>query len=495
VTRVLTSVVAAVALTIVPAPLRAADSWVEVTSPNFRVVSNNGERSARQTAWQFEQIRAGIVRGWPWAQAPLDRPMLILGVKDENTMKAFAPAYFEPGKSIRYSSISASAWDRHYILMRADYLVDGGEGVNPYRTAYWTYCDLMLSSAFRYRLPIWFTRGMAAVLSNTNVSEKEIQFGRAVPDYIYEFKSGGRFSLEQMFAVTRDSPEFLREIERRRFDAQAWALMHYMLFGEANAEGREARLNALSSSLMSGLPSKEAVEKAYGPLPNLDTVYRAYLDRGLYRYATMKTEINISAKDFAARPVEPASVAAIRAGYLVASSRPVEARAAIAQARQLAPAMPATYDVEGLLLEREQNLDGARTAFEKAVELKSENFLSYVRLAYILQRTPGPETLATRRALLERSITLNNDFAQSQQALGNVLLQMGLFTEALTPARRAVELDPAQVFGHTTLATVLARAGKKDEGLAEARLAMTLARTEAERRSVQSTIDMIERMR
>jgi Flp pilus assembly protein TadD len=103
--------------------------------------------------------------------------------------------------------------------------------------------------------------------------------------------------------------------------------------------------------------------------------------------------------------------------------------------------------------------------------------------------------LATRRALLERSITLNNDFAQSQQALGNVLLQMGLFTEALTPARRAVELDPAQVFGHTTLATVLARAGKKDEGLAEARLAMTLARTEAERRSVQSTIDMIERMR
>jgi Flp pilus assembly protein TadD len=129
------------------------------------------------------------------------------------------------------------------------------------------------------------------------------------------------------------------------------------------------------------------------------------------------------------------------------------------------------------------------------VELKSENFLSYVRLAYILQRTPGPETLATRRALLERSITLNNDFAQSQQALGNVLLQMGLFTEALTPARRAVELDPAQVFGHTTLATVLARAGKKDEGLAEARLAMTLARTEAERRSVQSTIDMIERMR
>jgi len=65
---------AAIALTVAPAHLCAADNWVEVTSPNFRVVSNNGERSARQVAWQFEQIRAGITRGWPWAQAPLDRP-------------------------------------------------------------------------------------------------------------------------------------------------------------------------------------------------------------------------------------------------------------------------------------------------------------------------------------------------------------------------------------------------------------------------------------
>jgi tetratricopeptide (TPR) repeat protein len=486
---------AAIALACSATTLGEADNWVEVTSPNFRVVSNNGERSARQTAWQFEQIRAGITRGWPWAQAPMDRPMLIIGVKDENSMKVFAPAYFEPGRSVRFASISASDWDRHYILMRNDFVIDGGEGVNPYRTAYWTYCDLLLSSAFRFRLPIWFTRGMAAVLSNTNVSEKEIQFGRAVPSYIAEFRSGGRFSLEQMFAMTQQAPEFQREVDRQRFDAQSWALMHFLLMGDPSAEARETRINALASALMSGTPSAEAVQQVYGPLPALDSAYRLYVDRGLYRYATMKTEVRIAAKEFAVRPVDPPAVAAIRAGYLLASRRPEDARAAIAESRQAAPAQPATYEVEGLLLERESKLDEARAAYEKAVELKSENFMTLFRLANMLQRTPGPEVQAQRRSLLERSVALNNNFASSQQALGNVLLQLGLFNEALVPARRAVELDPAQVFGRATLASALARAGKKDEALAEARLALTLARTDAERRSVQSVIDMIERMK
>jgi tetratricopeptide (TPR) repeat protein len=495
VTRPLTIVLAAVALTIASPPLRAADNWVEVMSPNFRVVSNNGERSARQTAWQFEQIRAGITRGWPWAQAPLDRPMLILAVKDENTMKAFAPAYFEPGKSIRYASISASGEDRHYILMRADLLVDGGEGVNPYRTAYWTYCDLLLSSAFRYRLPIWFSRGMAAVLSNTNVSEKEVQFGRAMPSYIEEFQSGGRFSLEQLFSVTRESPEFLREVDRQRFDAQAWALVHFLLLGDPNTDVRENRINALAAALMRGTASGEAVEKVYGPLATLDSAYRTYVQRGLFRYATMKTEVNIAAKAFAVRPIDPAAVAAIRGGYHVASSRPVEARAAIALARQTAPDLASSYEVEALLLERERKFDEAQAAYEKAVSLKSDNFMTYVGLSNLLQRTRGLETREARRALLERSIALNRDFAPSQLALSSVLMQMGLFHQALPPALRAVELDPGRVNGRTTLASALARTGKIEEALAEARTAMSLARTDAERRSVQITIDSIERLK
>jgi Flp pilus assembly protein TadD len=352
----------------------------------------------------------------------------------------------------------------------------------------------MLSSAFRSRLPIWFTRGIAAVLSNTNVTNKEVQFGRAMPSYVVELQSGGRFSLEQLFAMNRQSPEFQRRVDRQRFDSQAWALMHYLLFGDPDTEGRERRLNALSSALTAAVPSAEAVESVYGSLATLDAAYRRYVDRNMFRYAVLKTEIQISAKGFAVRPVEAGQLAAIRAGYLAASARPVDARSAIAQARQLSPNSPASYEVEGLLLERETRADEARVAYEKAVELKSENFLPYLRLANML-RAQGPEATAARRALIEQSVALNDNFVQGQQALGGVLLQAGLFTEALAPARRAVELDPTQVSGHTTLANALARTGKKDEALAETKIAMSLARSDAERRSVQLVIDLIGKIK
>jgi hypothetical protein len=437
-------------------PTGAADNWIEVTSPNFRVISNNGERSAREVAWQFEEVRAAIAQGWPWAQAPLDRPLLIIGLKDENTMKAFAPGYYEKGQTVRYSSITTSDWDRHYIGLRADLLVDGGEGVNPYQNAYWTYCNLMLSSSFHSKLPMWFTRGLAEVLSNTNVTDKEVQVGRAMPSNIQEFKSGGRFALEQLLTMTRQSPEMQRSVDLNRFDAESWALLHYMLFGEASAQGRESKINALASALASGVPSVDAVTRVYGPLQDLDTAYRGYVDRGLFRFVTMKMDIKISPKDFSAAPALPARVAEVRAGYLNASNRPVEARAAIDQARQLAPDSPGSYEAEGLMLERvTKDLAGAEKAYAKAIELKSENFLPYVRLAY-MQRAPGPDTAEKRRALFEKAVALNPNYPQAQQGLSSALVQLGQLKAALGPAQRAVELNPGDANARTALQQLLA---------------------------------------
>lgn len=486
--------IAAALLVLAAQPMGAADNWVEVTSPNFHVVSNNGERSARDVAWQFEEVRAAISQAWPWARAPLDRPLVIIGMKDEGTMKSFAPGYFEKGRDVRYASISMADWDRHYIALRADLTVDGPEGESPYQHAYWTYCNLMLSTSFHSKLPMWFTRGLSEVLSNTSVTEKEVQIGRAMPSNIQEFKRGARYPLEQLLTLARDAPEMRQSVDLARFDAESWAVVHFLLFGDADPIARQDKINALAAALSSGTPSIDAVTKIYGPLAALDAAYRGYIDHGVYRFMSLKTDIKISPKDFAAAPAGPARAAELRAGFLVASKRTAEARAAVDQARALAPASPVSYEIEGLMLEHAGDIPGADTAYQHAIDRQSANFLPYARLALRL-REPGPDAAAKRRALLEKSVALNDSFPQTQQGLGAVLTQLGEFDAALVPSRRSVELNPGDVYGHVTLGNVFARLGKKDEAAKEAEAATSLARSAQERQAVESLLQAINRIK
>jgi hypothetical protein len=65
------------------------------------VVSNAGDGRARNVAWQFEQIRAAIQIGWPWARVQLDRPVIVVAAKDENSM----PLWFRNGLAELLSSL------------------------------------------------------------------------------------------------------------------------------------------------------------------------------------------------------------------------------------------------------------------------------------------------------------------------------------------------------------------------------------------------------
>ena len=72
-------------------PASAADTWSEMQSSHFRAWSNGGDGATRSLLWQLEQIRSAMTALWPWMKTDLAKPMLVLGVKDEPTMKLLAP--------------------------------------------------------------------------------------------------------------------------------------------------------------------------------------------------------------------------------------------------------------------------------------------------------------------------------------------------------------------------------------------------------------------
>ena len=82
----------------------AADEWIEVKSAHFTVVSNASERSTRKLVWQLEQVRSATAALWSWAKAELNKPLGVIVLKDENSMRALAPQYWEERRSVRPAS-------------------------------------------------------------------------------------------------------------------------------------------------------------------------------------------------------------------------------------------------------------------------------------------------------------------------------------------------------------------------------------------------------
>ena len=72
--------------------VHAADQWVEVKSAHFLVTSNAGQGSAKTLAWQLEQIRSAIAALWSWARVDLNKPLMVLAVKDEASMRGLVPS-------------------------------------------------------------------------------------------------------------------------------------------------------------------------------------------------------------------------------------------------------------------------------------------------------------------------------------------------------------------------------------------------------------------
>jgi len=484
----------AVALLVLAASLSslsaADDPWVEVKSPNFTVVSNAGEGRARNVAWQFEQIRAAIQIGWPWARVQLDRPVIVVAAKDENSMKLLIPGFWEKSsRDSRPTSVFGTGAGAHYITLRSDVRADDTVGINPYVSSYWSYSALTLNEAFEKPLPLWFRNGLAELLSNSIVRDTEIQFGRAIPWNVASLQQDGRLRLSELVTLDSKSPYYTNGSTRPRFDAQSWGVMHYMMFG---AGDQGTRVNQLTQLLLKGTPSTDAIQQVFGSVDALEIAYLNYQKKPITQFVRLKVDTNASSKEFPVRALSPGELAGVHAAVHAAFGRPVEARAAITAAGT--NRSPGTYDAEALLLDREGKRDEARTAYAKAAELNSESFYTHYRLATLLWTANADvDTRRRMETLLRRSVALNSFYVPAQTFLADTLAQGATPADALPIAIRAASLDPSSAGARLTLARVLARMGRRDEAIGHARATRALAQTDAERGAAEELIAFLTR--
>ena len=481
---------AAVALVLAVGPVIADDTWVEITTPHFTVISNAGEKRARNMGWQFEQVQAVLTRIWPWAKGSFEKPLVVYAVKDERSMRSLAPQYWEKRADVRPASIFLSSPAAHYIAVRTDVRMDEVE-TNPYRSSYWSYVGLTLTSSIPHPLPLWYSRGLSEVFSNTIVKNDEVLVGPILPWHFDRLRERPALRLEELLSARHDSPHMTDGDRMAQFDASAWALLHYLTFGE-NGTNLE-RFNRFSVAVGSGADPRSALAEAFGGLPAVDDGYRRYVGRMIYTYKKLDLAVSVDQKTFAARTLTPPQADLALARYYAASNRAVEARARLVAAGAAGPD-GAIHEIEGLLLEREGKMPEARAAYARAVEVGGASYYGEFRFASLSwpDAPDNSEPFPAMAKSLRRAIELRPTFAPAYALLANVLLQLRQPAESLEAARQAVTLDAYESYHQLTLARALAASGKRGEALAPAHHAQSLARSDVDKRQAAQ---MLERLR
>lgn len=475
----------------VPVPSLARDNWIEVKSAHFTVISNAGERRTRTLVWQLEQVRSTMVTLWSWARPDLHRPLTVIAVKDENSMLALVPKYREERGEIRLASVWTTGADRHYLAIRTDIDVDSQGTINPHLTAYFSYINLVMDQSLSPDLPLWLSRGLSGVLSNTLVRNDHVVVGAPIPRHLETLRERPRTALAKLLTLTRNSPELGDAHSQGVFDAQVWAFVHFLMFANNSAYADE--LNAFAARLSKGDDPSAAFRETLGTPESLENAFRVYFNRPTFVAHRFNIDVAVERERFPVRTLSAAESESVRALFHVAISHPGEARLAIAAARKSDPKAPGSHEAEGLLLDREGKGEEARLALARAVEYGSSNAYVHYRLASLTWRRDADQaTLKAIEGHLAKAIALNTRYAHAYSWLGEIRSLLGT-GEASGLVMRAISLEPQVAAHRLRAASVLGRQRKFEEAAAQAQAALALAETDDERRGAQELLDRINK--
>ncbi len=466
----------------------AADTWIEVKTPGFTIICDGSEKDARQVAWQFEQIRAVIKRIWPWAKLDMARPVVILSVKNEAGLKALAPEYWEEKGRWRPAGVWGSGREASYVASRRDmagFRAADDQWDNPYLVPYRQYVQLVLDRNFD-RLPFWFRQGLAEFWGNTIIDGKHIYEGRAVPSHLRVLRSRPLLPFDALFAVTASSPEFKQEGRSDVFFAQTWALVHYLIMGEA----RPGQINTFLKLVVAGKADADAAKTAFGDLGALAKELDQYVRQVTYRYRRLEVALDVDAKEYGSRPLSSAEAMGLRALFQVARRRKDLAQPLIDEALKQQPELALAHEAAAYLAYAAERRDEARERLTQALKSPAASFYAHYLWAYLERSAnPGPEALERAEAALKTAIELNPNFADAYAELSWVMSKRKANIETTLPlARRAVSLEPSEANHRLNAGWLLLAANRLAEAATEAQQALALADDERDRGRAQELL-------
>ncbi|HSA92937.1 MAG TPA: tetratricopeptide repeat protein [Terriglobales bacterium] len=439
----------------------AEPQWVEVRSPNFSVVTDAGEKRGREVALRFEQMRAAFGTLILRKSVSIPVPLQILAFRNSRGLRQVVPIW--KGKPVDLAGLFQPGEDRNFIALDLS-------AESKWETVFHEYAHMLLNANFP-RTQLWFDEGFAEYYATIQIGSKDVQVGAPRVGSVYTLQRNSWMRVVDLFSIAHGSKEYNETGDRRSiFYAQSWLMTHY-LFDTRKLKEASTYFDLV---LNRGLPIDQAIRQAFGLEPKkLDDELRRFFSSDQALLYTFQTPISVeTANTYRVRPLGPPDVKAVMADMHLHSPHYFEQGATeFEEVLQLQPDNAAAHRGLGYAFLRKNDLDQADLHFRRAAELNADDPRVHYFAAMLMSRQAfGPsgqvEKFREMTAHLEKSISLNPEFADAHNLLAMVHLWQREPERAIASFKRALELSPRVEHYAVNLAQAYVAARQMDEAKA-----------------------------
>jgi tetratricopeptide (TPR) repeat protein len=458
------------------------DTWIQISSPHFVVVTNANEKQGRRVADEFERMRSVFHAAFPKAQVDPGTPIIILAIKDENNFKALEPTAYLAKGSLKLGGLFLRTADKNYVLMRLD-----AEGDHPYSVIYHEYTHLLLSKSAEF-MPLWTNEGLAEFYQNTVIHEKDAMLGEPSPENILLLRESKLLPLPVLFTVDQRSPYYHEENKGSIFYAESWALTHYLLLNDSAAKTH--RMTDYLNLVSQQIDPVTAGTRAFGDLNKLQQELEGYIRNSGFHYFKMATTTEVDDTAFKMAPLSETQSDALRADFLAYNDRTADAESLLDQVLKQDSNNLSAHETKGFLEFRQGHLEDAKKWYAQAVQLDSKSYLAYYYFAAIAMSSPGGAVDQDRvESSLRTAIKLNPEFSPAFDRLAVFLtMQKQSLDEARMMELTAIGLDPANMGYRVNMANIWMRMGNGQNAVSVLRYAAKLAKTPQDSQMIDNVL-------
>lgn len=459
------------------------EAWVEVKSPHFVAYSDAGEAEARKALKGFEGIRSIFGKVIPGLRVDPPKPMILLVVENEASMKRFLPQAFEGKDPKRPAGYFISGPDRNYAILRldVDHQVD-----QPYFVLFHEYTHSIVHQNFP-SLPVWLDEGIADFYGATEIRSDHVYLGRVPVGRLVKLRTSIRLPIETLLTVTHDSPHYQEGEKTGIFYAQSWAFVHYLFMDE---QARKAGLfQAYLKAARPGTDPLASARQGFGDLDKLQGALTLYSKRSSFGFWNLALTVQLTDKDFQSRELGDPEALVVRAEFLQHTRHEEESRSLLKQALSMAPQRPEVHMALGCDFALRGESEKARQAFEESLRLGSRDFRAPYYLARLAQEKLAPGTADSAQILgwLESARSLRPDSPGVHMALCRQYTREPRDpAKAIQEGREAVELEPQNLAHRANLGHACMNLDLEKEATAIGDQLRQLAATEQEKQMAES---------